>query len=383
MSAFTPATNLRPRFLPRAKYIVVIATLFGMESAWASFGGNSFGDGFAIILGLIFVTPPLLVAVLVGAFTPNRRYVIMNAIIAATTVCMMASVLLNHLVLLRAGLFGAVVGLVGGVLVWLWRKFWSGVREKKQTRNSKRLAGADPSPPATAALERPQPAPRTLWRDEVRSWLRRSSAWGRRADTTVVKLGADLKSTGLAHRLGSQPALWEKLGYSAMLIFAGLALSPIILMDLIERVAESSGSSWLTAPLVAIANARPLLDVAPAALDVLAAALVGPWWGAGVMLVTTGLLSPYFDGYPSLPYASVFGVMIAGLAYRATGKVLHAVLGEIVGAGVIGAIFNAAIGIYATDTTFDWPGWVGLRLLPTCIGAVLGGFALVAMRRAE
>lgn len=188
--------------------------------------------------------------------------------------------------------------------------------------------------------------------------------------------------TELKRRLGVRPALGEKLGYSAMLVFAGLALSPITLIDLTERVASSSGSSWLTALLVAIASGRPVLDVTPALLDVLAAALVGPWWGAGVMLVTAGLLSPYFDGYPSLPYASVFGVMVAGLAYRATGNVLHVVLGEIVGAGVIGAIVNAAIGIYATDATFDWPGWVVMRLLPTCIGAVLGGFALLAMRRA-
>lgn len=389
MSAFTLAPNLGLRFLLGAECVAVSATLFGMESAWASFGGNSFGDGFVILLGLTFVVPPLLAAILVGALTPSRRAAIPAGIVAGSVVSMVVSVVLaaRGLDVLGFAALGAVVGLAGGILVWVWRIVWSRLIRKAFAREGSPTPDAESSPSAAKPYS-DRPNPLKVLAVEVLAvaavpWLRRSGAWGRRAGTRVVELGADLKSTGLTRGLATRHTLREKLGYSAMLILAGLALSPTTLIELTERVADSSGSSWLTAPLVAIASGLPLLSVVPAVLDVLAAVLVGPWWGAGVMLVTAGLLSPYFAGYPSLPYASVFGVMVAGLACRATGNVLHVVLGEIVGAGVIGAIANAALGIYATDTTFDWPSWVGMRLSPTCIGAVLGGLALIVMRRSE
>ena len=130
------------------------------------------------------------------------------------------------------------------------------------------------SPVATAALGRTQPDPQAPLLDSAVSWLSRLSAWMRRARTGVVEFGARLPLTELKRRLGVRPALGEKLGYSAMLVFAGLALSPITLIDLTERVASSSGSSWLTALLVAIASGRPVLDVTPALLDVLAGFIV-------------------------------------------------------------------------------------------------------------
>lgn len=385
MPAFAPAPNFRPRFSSGAKCVVVIAALIDMESAWASFGGNSFGDGFAILLGLIFVVPPLLVAILVGALMPSRRAAIPAGIVAGSVVSMAVFVVLaaRGLDALGFAALGAVVGLVGGILVWVWRVVWSGLIRKALASEDQPTPDAESSPSAVRPCPG-RPNPLKVSAVAAVAWLRRSSAWGCRAGTRAIELGADLKATGLARGLTARSALREKLGYSAMLVLAGLALSPITLIELTERVTGPSGSSWPIAPLIAIASGLlPLLGVVPAMLDVLAAALVGPWWGAGVMLVTAGLLSPDFAGYPSLPHASVFGVMVAGLACRATGNVLYIVLGEIVGAGVIGAIVNAAIGIYATDTAFDWPGWVGMRLLPTGIGAVLGGFALIAMRGAE
>jgi energy-coupling factor transport system ATP-binding protein len=221
-----------------------------------------------------------------------------------------------------------------------------------------------------------------LWRDGIVARFWRWSARGSRARIAIRRFWADLKSTGSAREWAARPVLKEKLGYGIALGLASLALSPTVLMGLAERVASASGPAWLTALSVVVAGGLPLLRVMPSMLNVMAAALLGPWWGAGVMLAAAALLSANFAGYPELPYAGVFGVMVAGLVYRATGKAIYVVLGEIVGTGMIGAIANAALGIYATDTMFDWPGWVAMLLLPTSIGAALGGIALVAMGRA-
>lgn len=372
MSVCARAPNRRPPFLPGAKWIVAIAALFDLEPARASFGGGSFGDGFAMVLGLVFVMPPFLVAILTAALTPRRRAAIPAGIVAGLAVSMAVFVVLGArgLDALAFAALGAVAGLVGGTLAWLWRAAWSSIARMGSAGNGERPMEIDPPPLAGA-----------LWGGAV-SWFTHLRAWARRAWMSALEFGADLKSAAPVGGSAARPALRERLGYSAMLILAGLALSPITFINLTERIASSSAPSWLTALLVAIATGPPLLRVAPSVLDVLAAALIGPWWGAGVMLVIAGLLSPYFAGYPVLPYASVFGVMVAGLIYRATGNVLYVVLGEIAGAGVIGASVNAALGIYATDTAFDWPGWVAIQFLPISIGAVLGGVALFVMRQA-
>lgn len=367
-SAFRPVSRLgRYRF--RSRSILAVTALLGAQPAWPSFGGSGFGAGFALVLWLMFVLPPFLAAVLAGALAPRRRAAILGGIVAGAAVSALISAILfpRGDWLVFAGL-GAVAGLVGGVLAWLWRLACSAIADKGSAGTGDgRLAGAE------------SPA---LWRDGIVARFWRWSAWGRRARVSVRRFWVDLKSTGPAWEWSARPVLKEKLGYGIALGLAGLALSPTVLMELAERVASASGPGWLTALSVAVAGGLPLLRVVPSMLNVMAAALLGPWWGAGVMLSVAALLSANFAGYPELPYAGVFGVMVAGLVYRATGKAIYVVLGEIVGTGMIGAIANAALGIYATDTTFDWPGWVAMLLLPTSIGAVLGGIALVAMGRA-
>lgn len=364
--------------------VLVATTLPCMKPACASFGGNSFGDGFVWLLGLVFVMPPLLGALLAGALTRSRVAAIPVAIVvgSAISTVVWGVVIRRGLVeWLSFALLGAIVGLAAGALVWLWRIGWSKFRRKACTVDSPSVTNTESSPATIGLLD---PIRSLLGvSSNAAGWRCRAVAWGRQARANLVEAGSDLRSSELERSSAERSRLRVRLGYSAVLILAGLALSPITLMGLTEKMASSSSPPWLVAWLVAIANGLPLLRVVPSLLDVLAAVLVGPWWGAGTMLITARLLSSHFAGYPSLPYAGVFGVLIAGLAYRATGKIAYVVIGEIVGTGLIGAIVNAALGIYATDTLFDWPDWVAMLFLPTSIGAALGGIALIVLRRAE
>jgi len=104
-----------------------MALLGRTAPAWASFGGKGYGEVYATAYGLTLLMPPglLVIALLVGALTPELRWVIPHAIIAAT----LGAILVCHAVMSQQdlwvftifGLIGASVGLVGGLSVWLWR----------------------------------------------------------------------------------------------------------------------------------------------------------------------------------------------------------------------------------------------------------------------
>src|SRR5919206_4196112 len=77
------------------------------------------------------------------------------------------------------------------------------------------------------------------------------------------------------------------------------------------------------------------LSPTQALINVLAGALVGPWWGLGVALVTSVVRNALGLGTPLAFPGSIFGVVLAGLAYRATRNVYLTALGELVGTGII------------------------------------------------
>ena len=128
MLSFPHCLRSRPSCSPGLRRLVVATALLALaEPAWASFGGGSLGDWYPAAIWSMLLMPPalLLVALLMGALTPGVRWVIPHAIIAST----LSAILVCHAVIPRPdlyifavyGLIGAAVGLVGGLLVWLWR----------------------------------------------------------------------------------------------------------------------------------------------------------------------------------------------------------------------------------------------------------------------
>ena len=115
------------RTLGLRRLVAAMALLGRTAPAWASFGGKGYGEVYATAYGLTLLMPPglLVIALLVGALTPELRWVIPHAIIAAT----LGAILVCHAVMSQQdlwvftifGLIGASVGLVGGLSVWLWR----------------------------------------------------------------------------------------------------------------------------------------------------------------------------------------------------------------------------------------------------------------------
>ena len=75
-------------------------------------------------------------------------------------------------------------------------------------------------------------------------------------------------------------------------------------------------------------------------INVICAVVIGPWYGL-LAAFTTGLLRIFISGRTVLAIlGGVFGALLAGLAYRYTKKMWMAVIGEIIGTGLIAAVIS-------------------------------------------
>lgn len=151
----------------------------------------------------------------------------------------------------------------------------------------------------------------------------------------------------------------RRVAYSVVLAALAVALSPISIP-------------------IGIAKLSPTQHV----INVLAGALVGPWWGLGVALVTSVVRNALGLGTPLAFPGSIFGVVLAGLAYRATRNAYVAALGEIVGTGVIGATVGAlVVAPYIMNKPLDLAALIVPFLLSSALGAALGVLGLQVVRR--
>lgn len=151
----------------------------------------------------------------------------------------------------------------------------------------------------------------------------------------------------------------RRVAYGVVLAALAVALSPISIP-------------------IGIAKLSPTQHV----INVLAGALVGPWWGLGVALVTSVVRNGLGLGTPLAFPGSIFGVVLAGLAYRATRNTYVAALGEIVGTGVIGASVGAlVVAPYIMHKPLGLAALIVPFLLSSALGAALGVLGLQVLRR--
>lgn len=105
-------------------------------------------------------------------------------------------------------------------------------------------------------------------------------------------------------------------------------------------------------PLFRIEGMAPMSSV----MNVIAVVLMGPWYGT-LMALTCGVLRMLLMGIPPLALTgAVFGALLAGLAYRYGKHVYWAVLGEIIGTGLIGSLLSYPVMVWFTGnaTGFYW-----------------------------
>ena len=106
-------------------------------------------------------------------------------------------------------------------------------------------------------------------------------------------------------------------------------------------------------------------------INIVCSVFLGPWYSL-ICAVLIGIIRMTVMGIPPLALTgAVFGAFFSGMFYRCSnGKIIFAVLGEVIGTGVIGAVASYPV------MTYIW-GSEGLSLLfyvPSFIcGTLIGG----------
>lgn len=117
-------------------------------------------------------------------------------------------------------------------------------------------------------------------------------------------------------------------------------------------------------------------------INVLAAALVGPWWGLASALATSLVRNALGLGTPLAFPGSVFGVVLAGLAFRFTRNIYWTALGEVIGTGLLGASVGALlVAPYLMGKDIALTLLITPFLLSSASGALLGLFGLRVLKR--
>jgi energy coupling factor transporter S component ThiW len=118
-------------------------------------------------------------------------------------------------------------------------------------------------------------------------------------------------------------------------------------------------------------------------INITCAVLLGPWY-ALLCATTIGVLRMLLMGIPPLALTgAVFGAVLSGLLYRASGgKLICAVIGEVIGTGLIGAIVSYPVmALLYGKTELTWMFYVPLFISGTLIGGTIAYFFLIAMHK--
>lgn len=121
------------------------------------------------------------------------------------------------------------------------------------------------------------------------------------------------------------------------------------------------------------------------ALNVIAGALLGPWYGAvtalGIALIRIGLGTGTLLAIPG----SIFGACLAGLVYKYTRSKVATAAGEVVGTGVIGALAAYPMATLILGNAKAAAAGMTFFIIPfgssSLAGAIIGALALAALER--
>ena len=118
-------------------------------------------------------------------------------------------------------------------------------------------------------------------------------------------------------------------------------------------------------------------------INIVCSVLLGPWYSL-LCATLIGLIRMLFMGIPPLALTgAVFGAFLSGVLYRTSnGKIICAVLGEIFGTGVIGAIASYPVmTLIMGRTGLTWLFYVPSFITATIMGGTAAYFLLKALSR--
>lgn len=116
-------------------------------------------------------------------------------------------------------------------------------------------------------------------------------------------------------------------------------------------------------------------------VNVLGAVLLGPWWAVANAAIIGAIRNALGVGTPLAFPGGMIGAFLAGYAYRYTRNVFAAAAGEVIGTGIIAALFSGLVfAPVVMNKTMALGVLVASFLLSTLVGTII---ALLALRGLE
>ena len=118
-------------------------------------------------------------------------------------------------------------------------------------------------------------------------------------------------------------------------------------------------------------------------INITMAVFMGPWYSF-LCALAIGLIRMAVMGIPPLALTgAIFGATLSGILYRVSkGKIWAAVLGEIIGTGLIGSVLSYPVMTYLWGRTgLTWMFYVPSFLMGTIIGGSIAYILLKSMSR--
>jgi energy coupling factor transporter S component ThiW len=152
-----------------------------------------------------------------------------------------------------------------------------------------------------------------------------------------------------------------------------------------SRLLKTIMLSMLVAMGVVISPILRIEGMCPMAhfINITCAVLLGPWY-ALLCATLIGVIRMMFMGIPPLALTgAVFGALLSGLLYQASnGKLIWAVIGEVIGTGIIGAIVSYPVMAFICGKAgLTWLFYVPLFISGTLIGGTIAYFFLTALSK--
>ena len=135
----------------------------------------------------------------------------------------------------------------------------------------------------------------------------------------------------------------------------------------------------IISPILRVEGMCPMAHL----INIVCAVLLGPVEAFTCALII-GIIRMMFMGIPPLALTgAIFGATLSGVLYRLSkGKLIAAVLGEIIGTGIIGAIVSYPVmALLMGRTGLTWLFYVPSFIMGTLIGGTIAFIFLTALKR--
>lgn len=118
-------------------------------------------------------------------------------------------------------------------------------------------------------------------------------------------------------------------------------------------------------------------------INIVCSVILGPWYSL-LCATLIGVIRMSFMGIPPLALTgAVFGAVLSGVLYRLSkGNLICAIIGEVIGTGIIGAILSYPIMTFIWGRTgLTWMFYVPSFIMGTLIGGTIAFVFLAALSR--